>query len=140
MKSTTVDSDGTVRCPVCRSTQFALKRTVKAKVLGVATVGIGVLAMPKRAHCMGCGADLRMAAQPDAAAAQTSLAELEAAVQHDEDTPIKFPAWRRARDAEDLAAGRKPMGMMAASTAHAVASSERTKRKQALKAARKAAR
>lgn len=45
------------------------------------------------------GTDLRMAAQPAVAPAQTSLAELEAAVQHDEDTPIKLSAWRRVRGA-----------------------------------------
>lgn len=61
MKKTQVDSEGNVVCPKCGAKNaFALKRTAKAKVIGVATVGVGVLAMPKRAKCMGCGANLKM--------------------------------------------------------------------------------
>lgn len=64
MKSTIVEPDGTVRCPVCKGTSFTLKRTAKAKVLGVATIGVGALAMPKRVYCMGCGANLKPGSPP----------------------------------------------------------------------------
>ena len=62
MKSTTVDEEGNVVCPKCGAkNQFAIKRTGKAKWAAVATVGVGVLAMPKRAKCLGCGTNLKMA-------------------------------------------------------------------------------
>lgn len=61
MKSTKVDQEGNVVCPECGAkNQFAIKRTGKAKLIGVATVGVGALAMPKRAKCMGCGTNLKM--------------------------------------------------------------------------------
>lgn len=61
MKSTQVDENGDVRCPKCGAkNSFALKRTGKAKLVGVATVGVGALAMPKRAKCLGCGTNLKM--------------------------------------------------------------------------------
>jgi hypothetical protein len=59
MKSTRVDADGTVRCPVCGATAFDQKRTGKAKIVGFATVGVGVVAMPKRLKCRGCGTNLK---------------------------------------------------------------------------------
>jgi ribosomal protein S27E len=60
MKSTIVGEDGSVRCPVCGAVNsFTSKRTAKAKVIGVATVGVGVLAMPKRLKCNGCGTNLK---------------------------------------------------------------------------------
>lgn len=60
MKSTVVDSDGDVRCPVCGArNSFTSKRTGKAKLIGVATVGVGVVAMPKRLKCNGCGTNLK---------------------------------------------------------------------------------
>lgn len=60
MKSTVVDADGNVKCPVCGAVNsFTAKRTGKAKVAGVATIGIGVVAMPKRLRCNGCGTNLK---------------------------------------------------------------------------------
>jgi hypothetical protein len=59
MKQMRVDPDGTLHCPVCNGSQFAFKRTAKAKVMGGLAVGVGALAAPKRAHCLGCGADLK---------------------------------------------------------------------------------
>lgn len=60
MKSTTVDRDGNVRCPACGAKQsFTSKRTGKAKLFGVATVGVGAVVMPKRLKCNGCGENLK---------------------------------------------------------------------------------
>jgi len=61
MKQMVVDPDGTLHCPVCNSSQFAFKRTGKAKLMAGVTVGFGALAAPKRAHCLGCGTDLKPA-------------------------------------------------------------------------------
>lgn len=62
MKTTIVDPNGDVRCPVCGArNSFTVKRTGKAKFIGVATVGVGALAMPKRLQCNGCGANLKRA-------------------------------------------------------------------------------
>lgn len=151
MKSTVVDSDGTVRCPVCRATQFAVKRTAKAKVLGGLTVGIGALAAPKRAHCMGCGEDLKMAATPpsaalsmptadqavgsgDAAKVADPLEQLRAQVTADDARDMNFRRWRKEQDAADEAAGREKMGMMAASSLHALQIKDIGERKRALAA------
>lgn len=61
MKKTVVDAEGNVVCPKCGAkNSFHMKRTGKAKIIGVATVGVGALAMPKRAKCMGCGTNLKM--------------------------------------------------------------------------------
>jgi hypothetical protein len=57
MKATTVDTDGTVRCPVCGATSFTSKRTIKGKLAA------GVLA-PKRLKCDGCGTDLKRGEPP----------------------------------------------------------------------------
>src|SRR5262245_22370169 len=61
MKSTYVDpTTGDVVCPVCGArNQFTVKRTAKAKWMAVPTVGVGVLAMPKRLSCNGCGTNLK---------------------------------------------------------------------------------
>lgn len=60
MKSTIVDAEGIVRCPVCNARDsFTTKRTGKAKVMGVATLGVGMAAMPKRLKCNGCGTNLK---------------------------------------------------------------------------------
>jgi ribosomal protein S27E len=65
MKSTVVDEDGTVRCPVCGAVNsFMQKRTGKAKIIGVATVGVGAVAMPKRLKCNGCGTNLKRGDPP----------------------------------------------------------------------------
>ncbi len=61
MKQMRIDPDGTLHCPVCNSSQFAFKRTGKAKLMAGVTVGVGALAAPKRAHCLGCGTDLKPA-------------------------------------------------------------------------------
>lgn len=76
MKSTIVDTDGNVRCPVCNGTSFTLKRTGKAKlgagVAGVLTLGVGgalaIGAMPKRVYCLGCGENLKTGKPGDSAA------------------------------------------------------------------------
>jgi hypothetical protein len=60
MKSTVVDEEGNVRCPVCNAKDsFTQKRTGKAKWAGTITLGVGVLAMPKRLKCNGCGTNLK---------------------------------------------------------------------------------
>lgn len=61
MKSTYVDpKTGDVVCPVCGArNQFTAKRTAKAKWMAVPTIGVGVLAMPKRLSCNGCGTNLK---------------------------------------------------------------------------------
>ena len=59
MKATIVDSDGNVRCRVCGANQFSDKRTGKATLAGVVTLGVGVPAMPKRLKCRGCGENLK---------------------------------------------------------------------------------
>lgn len=60
MKSTYVDAEGNVRCPVCNAANsFTSKRTGKAKAIGVVTVGVGAVAAPKRLKCNGCGANLK---------------------------------------------------------------------------------
>jgi hypothetical protein len=53
VKTTRVDSQGNVRCPVCGAiNSFTVKRTGKGKlVLGVAA--------PKRLKCNGCGTNLK---------------------------------------------------------------------------------
>lgn len=63
MKKSTVDKAGNVVCPKCGAkNQFTVKRTTKAKWIGVATVGAGVIAMPKRLSCNGCGTNLKRTA------------------------------------------------------------------------------
>jgi DNA-directed RNA polymerase subunit RPC12/RpoP len=61
VKRTVVDAaTGDVVCPYCGArNNFVSKRTGKAKIVGVATVGVGVLAMPKRLKCNGCGSNLK---------------------------------------------------------------------------------
>lgn len=59
MKETTVDKEGRVRCPECGGSDFSDKRTGKAKLGGVLTLGVGVAVMPKRLKCRGCGTNLR---------------------------------------------------------------------------------
>ena len=61
MKSVRV-IDGDVVCPKCGArNQFVSKRTGKAKWMAIPTVGIGVLAAPKRLKCNGCGTNLKRA-------------------------------------------------------------------------------
>lgn len=62
MKRTQVDETGDVRCPKCGArNSFTVKRTGKAKFVGVVTLGVGVVAMPKRLKCNGCGTNLKRA-------------------------------------------------------------------------------
>lgn len=43
-------------CPRCGSSQFTAKRSKKGKVIGVVTVGVGVLLAPKsQVKCVACG-------------------------------------------------------------------------------------
>ena len=47
---------GGLQCPKCGGTQFTAKRSKKGKVLGVVTVGVGVVAAPKtQVKCVACG-------------------------------------------------------------------------------------
>jgi hypothetical protein len=74
MKSTQIDANGDVRCPVCGArNSFTSKRTGKAKVIGVVTVGVGVLAMPKRLKCNGCGENLKRGGEPYGPPVQSPL-------------------------------------------------------------------
>jgi hypothetical protein len=58
MKSTYVDADGRVVCPVCGAKdQFVDRRSGKGKV------AFGVLA-PKRLRCSGCGTSLKRGDSP----------------------------------------------------------------------------
>lgn len=62
VKSTVIDENGDVRCPVCGAkNSFTAKRTGKAKLIGGATVGVGALLAPKRLRCNGCGTNLKAA-------------------------------------------------------------------------------
>lgn len=77
MKSTGVDAEGVVRCPVCSASSFVEKRTGKAKWLAVPTLGVGVLAMPKRLKCSGCGTNLKRGDGPPDTTTATMRAELD---------------------------------------------------------------
>ena len=49
------NGDG-IACPKCGGTQFTAKRSMKAKTLGVATVGVGAAVAPKsQVKCVTCG-------------------------------------------------------------------------------------
>lgn len=48
--------EGGIACPKCGGTQFTAKRSMKAKTLGVATVGVGAALAPKsQVKCVTCG-------------------------------------------------------------------------------------
>lgn len=50
-------TDDGVRCPKCGGQQFTAKRSKKGKLIGAATVGVGLLAAPKtQVKCVTCGA------------------------------------------------------------------------------------
>lgn len=60
MQRTVIDENGDVRCPKCNArSSFSEKRTGKAKWIGFLTLGVGLLAMPKRLKCNGCGVNLK---------------------------------------------------------------------------------
>ena len=68
MKSTYVDADGNVVCPVCGAkNSFVSKRTGKGKTIGIVTVGAGALLLPKRLKCNGCGTNLKRGDTPTTA-------------------------------------------------------------------------
>lgn len=93
MKSTWVDHDGNVRCPKCGGKQFTSKRTGKAKWAGVLTVGVGVLAMPKRLKCQGCGQNLKTGSAKDSEWNRTAnheAVELEEVVDPAPDVPVRL--------------------------------------------------
>ncbi len=49
---------GGLACPKCGGTQFKAKRGRLGKLIGVATVGVGALAVPKRwVKCETCGTE-----------------------------------------------------------------------------------
>jgi len=104
MKQMRIDPDGTLHCPVCNSSQFAFKRTGKAKLMAGVTVGVGALAAPKRAHCLGCGTDLKPA-KPTAKEVRASHPEWDAANADVTKNPMLAPtlgealAIRKARKA-----------------------------------------
>ncbi len=109
MREMRIDPDGTLHCPVCNGSQFAFKRTGKAKVLGGLAVGVGALAASKRAHCMGCGTDLRPH-KPTAKEVRASHPEWDAANVDVGKNPMLAPtvgealAIRKARKAAKRAA------------------------------------
>lgn len=75
MKSTVVDANGSVRCPVCGAADFSDKRTGRAKwgagIAGAVTLGLAapaaIAAMPKRLKCRGCGENLKRGDAPKTA-------------------------------------------------------------------------
>lgn len=104
MKSTIVDADGNVRCPVCgAANSFTSKRTAKAKVLGGAAVGVGALAAPKRLRCNGCGTYLKASGGD----AKPALAERLDATS---DRSREWSSRQRERNAEQWAAIRRFLG------------------------------
>ena len=64
MKSTIVDSEGNVRCPVCGANDFSDKRTGRATMAGLPFGALGIAAMPKRLKCRGCGENLKRGGKP----------------------------------------------------------------------------
>ena len=104
MKSTIVDADGNVRCPVCgAANSFTAKRTAKAKALGGVAVGVGALAAPKRLRCNGCGTYLKASGGE----AKPSLGErLDATADRNRERSAR----QRERNAEQWAAVRKFLG------------------------------
>lgn len=55
MKDILVDQSGNMRCPNCKGRNFDMGRTKKNKVLGFATVGVGLFVADKKAKCLVCG-------------------------------------------------------------------------------------
>ena len=55
MKMVKFDEDGVMRCHKCDGINFKMKRTVRAKIIGWVTIGIGALATKKKAKCLQCG-------------------------------------------------------------------------------------
>ena len=55
MKDILVDQEGTMRCPKCKGRNFDIGRTKKNKIVGFATVGVGLFIADKKAKCMTCG-------------------------------------------------------------------------------------
>lgn len=55
MKNVKIGKDGESRCWKCGAASFREKRTVRAKVVGTATVGVGALATKKKLKCRNCG-------------------------------------------------------------------------------------
>lgn len=97
MKSTYVDpTTGDVVCPVCGArNQFTVKRTAKAKWTGIATVGVGMAAMPKRLSCNGCGSNLKRGGGSAPPAKRSPVTSKSAAP-----TPITTPAMQPATPPE----------------------------------------
>ena len=55
MKNVLVNADGDLLCPACGAKQqFSYRRTRGAKLAAGITVGVGMLAAPKRLQCLGC--------------------------------------------------------------------------------------
>lgn len=54
------DTTGTLRCPKCGGTQFEAKRSGRGKAIGVVTLGVGAVLMPKsRVRCVTCGKEFK---------------------------------------------------------------------------------
>jgi hypothetical protein len=52
--------DGVLRCPKCNGAQFKARRTDLQRTVGIVTVGVGALLMPKKqVQCETCGAKFR---------------------------------------------------------------------------------
>lgn len=106
MKSTWVDREGNVRCPKCGGKQFTSKRTGKAKWAGALTVGVGLLAMPKRLKCQGCGQNLKTGSAKDSewnTSAKHEAAEAAAGAGPVAKAPARPPSRPRAPRSDDEA-------------------------------------
>lgn len=54
------DEGGALHCPKCGGTQFESKRSGRGKALGVVTLGVGAVLMPKsRVRCVTCGKEFK---------------------------------------------------------------------------------
>lgn len=54
MRNVRIDTIGQLRCWNCGMNSFKRKRTMRAKVIGTATVGLGALVTKKKAQCEAC--------------------------------------------------------------------------------------
>jgi len=123
MRTTTVDRDGTVRCPGCGGSSFAMKRTAGAKVgLGL-TVGVGALLAPKRTHCLGCGEDLRSGGPHPAPNLNDEERDQYDAAREVFQTTY-YQEVRKAEKAQAKLAGEKPISRRQSAIKHAAVQKE----------------
>lgn len=55
MKDVRIDTTGQLRCWNCGSLGFKSKRTLRSKMIGTVTVGVGTLLVKKKLKCEACG-------------------------------------------------------------------------------------